>query len=195
MRKFLVLMLLMLIVLSSVFSVEEKFTKVKSSVKLTVTVQNVVYLGVANKAITSFVLPGEADRISEIGFTFDQYSNEWVTSSAYIYAISFVNKYVTISLSPATMDAVGDINSHLAYTLNVTSMVSSAACNSLSNISSSSLSTDGYTLCSESSKNTATTKPRVMCWEFQMKIPSSEVSTAAYVDYEAAFKLNITANN
>ncbi len=194
MRKFLVLMLFMLIVISSVFSVEEKFTEVNSTVKLSVTVQNVVYLGLANKAVTSFVIPEAGNRIGEIGFTFDQYSSEWVTTSAYIYAISFVSKYVTIKLSPTTMDAVGDSNSHLNYTLNVTSM-GGAACKSHRNISSESLSEDGYNLCTESSTTVNNQKPRVMCWEFQMKIPSSEVNTASYVDYQAEFKLEISTSS
>ena len=191
MKKILGFILITALFVSSLFAATSNtFKEVKSSVKLSVTVQNVIYAGVSKSMVSSFVLPKAEDRIDDIGFTFDQYNSEWVTTSAYIYAISFVSKYVTITLTPAAMTDTVNKNTTLAYSLVLTGSGSSACKNA--QVNSSSLS--AVTLCEENADNTAESMPRVMCWQFQMKIPSSSVNTASYNSYQAEFKLGIKTN-
>jgi hypothetical protein len=99
----------LIFILIAVFSLTAAFsTKVDSTetLRLSLTVTNVVYVGVTDQAITSSIVP--STNYTMIGFYFDPSTGMWKTEDAYIYVISFVSNPIKVKLQNTTLVKVAD---------------------------------------------------------------------------------------
>ncbi len=195
MKKFIQILIFVLLIISPVFAGNDTTvdTSTEETVRLSLTVRNVVYVGVTNSAISSSIVP--TTNLKDIKFKFNQYTKKWRLESAYIYVISFISSKVKVTLTPATLT---NSESHsLDYSATVSSMNESSDCKTFSFTSSD---TKAQTLVEENGSSDKTVydetngeylKPRVMCWEFDMEIDASKVQPQAKI-YTAAFTLTIS---
>lgn len=203
MKKIFLLLILSLILfpLSSADTTGSK----SETVRLSLTVRNVVYVGVTDSAISSSIVPDS--NLGVVRFSFNPYDKVWRTDNAYLYVISFVKNKVKVTLTPSHLANEATLTNTLPYTATVSSMTSNSDCKSFvfkstgSAFTSSSsdfvVQTSGSygTLVTESGPGgTATTytEPRVMSWEFQMEIDAASVTPLAS-QYKATYTMTISA--
>lgn len=93
MKKFFVSILLVLTLLP--IAAETK--KTGETMRLSLTISNVVYVGLTDSAVTSTTVPSK--NISDVGFYFNSSTGKWETEDCYIYLISFVSDKVALSIN------------------------------------------------------------------------------------------------
>lgn len=211
---FLLLLLIMLLPLAA----DDNGSK-SETLRLSLTVRNVVYVGVTDSKVSSSIVP--TNNLGIIRFTFDPYNKIWRTNSAYLYVISFISDKVTVTLTPGHLKNGADNDNTIPYTAKATKMTSNSDCETLSFSSDGSkfegLKTGTYTDTDENGKEvtytynygtlvsesgvkdgdgneTKYTNPRVMSWEFLMEIDASSVTPVAS-QYKATFTMTITASD
>lgn len=205
MKKIFLLLILSLILfpLSSADTTGSK----SETVRLSLTVRNVVYVGVTDSAISSSIVPDS--NLGVVRFSFNPYDKVWRTDNAYLYVISFVKNKVKVTLTPSHLANEATPTNTLPYTATVSSMTSNSDCKSFEFKSTGRAFTSSSpdfvvnyyygssygTLVTESGPGgTATTytEPRVMSWEFQMEIDAASVTPLAS-QYKATYTMTISA--
>lgn len=120
---FLLLLLIMLLPLAA----DDNGSK-SETLRLSLTVRNVVYVGVTDSKVSSSIVP--TNNLGIIRFTFDPYNKIWRTNSAYLYVISFISDKVTVTLTPGHLKY--DDDNTIPYTAKATKMTSNSDCETLS---------------------------------------------------------------
>ena len=122
---FLLLLLIMLLPLAA----DDNGSK-SETLRLSLTVRNVVYVGVTDSKVSSSIVP--TNNLGIIRFTFDPYNKIWRTNSAYLYVISFISDKVTVTLTPGHLKNGADNDNTIPYTAKATKMTSNSDCKTLS---------------------------------------------------------------
>ncbi len=199
------LLLIFLLLLFPLASADTTGSK-SETVRLSLTVRNVVYVGVTDSAISSSIVPDS--NLGVVRFSFNPYDKVWRTSNAYLYVISFVKDKVQVTLTPSHLANTATSTNTIPYTATVSSMTSNSDCNSFEFKSTGSAYTSSSsafvvgtsrsygTLVKESGPDGDSTKnytePRVMSWEFQMEIDAAGVTPLAS-EYKAVYTMTISA--
>lgn len=204
MKKIFLLLILSLLLLP--VSAADTTGSKSETVRLSLTVRNVVYVGVTDSAISSSIVPDS--NLGVVRFSFNPYDKVWRTDNAYLYVISFVKNKVKVTLTPSHLVNTTTTTNTLPYTATVSSMTSNSDCKSFEfkstgsafTSSSSAFVVNTYgssygTLVTESGPGgsaTTYTEPRVMSWEFQMEIDAAGVTPLAS-QYKATYTMTISA--
>lgn len=164
------------------------------TLRLSATVENVVYIGITRKAITSSIVPVTIDNIA---FSFNPTTGKWESNEAYIYIISFVPYALNVTLSSSatglTKVTGSDGPTILQYTGSVTAMNNSVTHMVTSSITfTKGSTTTGGQLYKE---NGTFADPRVRSWKFSVVIDPSDY-TNPYIptgnEYQETYTLNIS---
>ena len=182
MKKIIVCILLVLTLLP-VFSKEEK--KTGEAMRLSLTISNVVYVGVAESAVQSTIVPTK--NISNVYFYFNPSNGKWETYDCYIYIISFVSNAVSLSIECTDLALTsGKGPDTLKYNATIQATGESSI-----NVDSS---TESQTLYKETETSS---EPRYKSWQFNVIVDPKQGGNT-YIDtieaksiYKATFKLTL----
>lgn len=182
MKKIIVCILLVLTLLP-VFSKEEK--KTGEAMRLSLTISNVVYVGVAESAVQSTIVPTK--NISNVYFYFNPSNGKWETYDCYIYIISFVSNAVSLSIECTDLALTsGKGPDTLKYNATIQATGESSI-----NVDSS---TESQTLYKETETSS---EPRYKSWQFNVIVDPKQGGNT-YINtieaesiYKATFKLTL----
>lgn len=163
------------------------------TLRLSATVENVVYIGVTRKAITSSIVP---NTINNIAFSFNPNTGKWESNEAYIYIISFVPYALKVELSSKSKGLKRDKGNSgpelLQYTGAATAMNNDGPGMDVESIDFKKGSQVSGTLYTESG---TFADPRVRSWKFSVVIDPSDY-TNPYIptgnEYQETYTLKIS---
>lgn len=211
MKKSLICILIALFSLTAAFSSTVDSTE---TLRLSLTVTNVVYVGVTDQAITSSIVP--STNYTTIGFYFNPSTGKWETEDAYIYVISFVSNPITVTLQNTAMVKVGDSATggspdSLTYTGTATAVDSSKTyekSNSIKFGTDSTVAQDIYvetepTFVVVSGNTTKEVKKfieaRIKSWQFNVVVDPNNYGSTTVINtgakYQATFTLTISTGS
>ena len=194
MKKIIVILLLILFI---VFQVSAATKESGETLKLSLTVTNVVYVGVAKTSVNSAVLPSES--IKDVGFYFNSSTGKWEAEDVYIYIISYVTTPVTMTLTApdnlTKTSGTGPDSLAFTYTVQYTGGTSKKG------DSTPSSTTNGYVLYKEAS-GTQYTEPRAASWQFNVVIDptnydgnNNKTAISSDAVYQGTFTLTLKATS
>ena len=206
MKKVIIFLMLILFV-SPVFS-----EKVDSgeTLRLSLTITNVVYVGVTDKAVKSSIVP--STNYTDIGFYFNPSTGMWETEDAYIYVISFVSSPIKVKLQNTTLTKkAGNTKegpASLTYTGYANAVDSDETFETSNDITFGTSETSAQYIYEEKTPSYVTTdengntstvqkflEARIKSWQFKVVVnPSSYGSTTVInsgAEYQATFTLTI----
>lgn len=199
--KKLVIILLISVFMFSLFAgvtqetITYKQTNIREDLKLSVTIANVVYFGVTDKAINSSIVP--STNFSEVELKFDANTHTYKLDTMYFYVLSFITKPIKVTLDVTKLVLNGSETS-LDYTAKLTNTIAKNADNKLEtqDIKTTEFGKDkskSYTLIEESA--TSYDQARVWGWSFEFALDSNaqsfELSSGS--SYEATFTMTVSA--
>lgn len=180
MKKFLLLLITAFTVLN-VFPSEVASSIRKDAtqtVRLSVTIYNTVYLGVAENEVNSSIIPKS---ISETSFIYNPRTMNWETDSFHFYVISFVTMPLKVTLTPCGPLTNGSTSSVVEWKNTASSFPYT--------MTSSTSTSKGLTLINEES--IVYTNPRVYSWEVKLVVDGSSPVEAQR--YTGVFTLKVEA--
>lgn len=191
MKKIRVLFMILLL-MTPLFAVTYTETNTKEDLKLSLTVANVVYFGVTDKAINSSIVP--TDNYSEVNLTFDPDTHTYKMKTMYFYVLSFVEKSIKVDLATTKLVLNSNSSVSLDYTATVTNTILRNVASGTTVNSPTITAGTAYTLVSEPS-GTTHTEPRVMGWRFDLALKDTSQSfTLSSKDfYYATFTMTVSS--
>lgn len=189
MKKIIVCILLVLTLLP-VFSKVEK--KTGETMRLSLTISNVVYVGLTESAVQSTIVPTK--NISNVYFYFNQGTGKWETYDCYIYIISFISNAVSLSMECKDLVLTTEATeSDTPESLKYNATIQATGESSIEVVSDDS-STMKPTLYTESGTSS---EARYKSWQFNVSVDPKQGGNS-YIDtieagsiYKATFKLTI----
>lgn len=189
--KKIVIILIILLFMTPLFA-EYKETNIKEDLKLSLTIANVVYFGVTDKAINSSIVP--TDNYSEVNLTFDPDTHTYKMKTMYFYVLSFVESSIKVTLATTKLQLSSKKTTTLNYNATVTNTILRNAASGTTALTSSITADNTYTLVTEPSGHSHT-EPRVMGWRFDLALEdtsqSFELTSGDY--YVATFTMTVSS--
>lgn len=163
------------------------------TLRLSATVENVVYIGITRKAITSSIVP---ETINNIAFSFNPNTGKWESNEAYIYIISFVKYPLKVTLSSEVTGLKRTKGNsgpeYLQYTGVATAMNEKET-----HMQTEDITFEGETVVNKTlyTEDGTFEYPRVRSWKFSVVIDPSTYKGTNFIpsgnEYQKKFTLNI----
>ena len=191
----------------SLFNLSAEKFESGETLKLSLTVTNVVYVGLTDSVLKSAVLPSSSKK--DIGFTFNSATGKWVSEDSYIYVISYITDGISLSLTPPSLlykvaSETTDGNGNVTTTYDTTGLSYSLTVEAAGYTDNAASYVESPTVTSGSSNDVVLykeeteksyTESRAASWRLSVVLDPPEDTTTydSGVKYQGVFTLTIKA--